>query len=132
MSKAVTIRGTIMWAQLEQPNEMSGKYQVDLCELSDKAVEALEALGIDVKEKDGKGSFITPKSKYPIFAKDADGADLRGVKIGNGSEAVAVIKPYEWQFKGKSGVSPSLNSLTVTALEVYEDEAEAPNIEEAL
>jgi hypothetical protein len=123
-----------MWAQLEQPNDMSGKYQVDLCQLSDAAVENLEAQGITVRTHDDKGSFITCKSKYPIYARDTDGVDLRGIKIGNGSQAVAVVTPFEWKFKGKSGISPSLDKLVITDLEVYEegDSYEAPDFDEAL
>ena len=133
MSKTVTIKATIMWAQLEIPNDMSGKYQVDLCFLSDAAATALDGLGINVRESDEKGSFITCKSKYPIWAKGVDGEDLRGVKVGNGSKAVAKIGAFDWTFKGKSGVSPSLDALTITELEVYEDAtAEAPNLDEAL
>jgi len=122
-----------MWASLEKVDEKSGKYQCDLTHLSDKAVEALEGIGLDVKEKEGKGSFITPKSKHPIYCKDSDGADLRGVPIGSGSEAVVVVKPYEWTFGGKSGVSPSIVGMVITDLCIYEDGNDvAPNLEEAL
>jgi hypothetical protein len=46
MTEAVKIKADVMWAYLVKPNDMSGKYQVDLCNLSDKAVEALESMGI--------------------------------------------------------------------------------------
>lgn len=129
----ITLKGDIMWAQLEDVNEMSGKYQVDLCNLSDNAVDALETLGIQANYKEDRGSFITCKSSRPIYAKGADGESLRGIKIGNGSKAVGVINAYEWTFKGKKGVSPSLNTLVVTDLEVYEaDEGTLPNLDEAL
>ena len=45
------------------------------------------------------------------------------------------IKPYEWKFKGKSGVSPSLDRLVVTELEVYDDadaDVEVFDLDEAL
>ena len=128
---AIQIKADVMWAQLEQLNDMSGKYQVDLCNLSDAAVAALEKKGIDVKFKDDKQSFITCKSKHPIRAKDVDGADLQGVKIGNGSKAVATISTYSWKFKGKEGISPSLNNFVITELETYEADEDG-DIGEAL
>ena len=133
MSK-VTIKGTVMWAQLEKTNEMSGKYQIDLCELSDAAVAALEALEISVNYKEGKGSFITPKSQRTIRAYDTDGSIIDGSVVGNGSEFVATITPYDWNFRGKSGVSPNLGRLVITKLEMYEDgdSGDAPDLDEAL
>jgi hypothetical protein len=58
---------------LNKPNEMSGKFQVDLCNLSDKAVGALEEMGIEVKTKEGKGAYVTCKSTRPIAAYDDGG-----------------------------------------------------------
>lgn len=135
MSEKATLRATVMWAQLEQVNDMSGKYQVDLTNLSDNAVEALEALGIEVGFTEEKQSFITCKSTRPIYASGPDGESLRGVKIGNGSAAVAVVNPYEWKFKGKTGVSPSLKKLVITDLEVYDEDDDGEstvNLDEAL
>ena len=129
---AIQIKADVMWAQPEQVNEMSGKYQVDLCNLSEAAVNALERNGVDVKFKDDKQSYITCKSKHPIRAKDVDGASLEGMKIGNGSKAVANIGFYSWKFKGKEGVSPSLNNFVITELETYEADDDDVNIGEAL
>ena len=129
----LTIKADIMWAQLEEKNDMSGKFQVDLCNLSDNAVEALETVGIEAGYKEDRGSFITCKSSRPIYAKGPDGESLKGIKVGNGSKCVGVVSPYSWTFKGKKGVSASLNQLVITGLEVYEaDDAEAPNLDEAL
>jgi hypothetical protein len=41
------------------------------------------------------------------------------VKVGNGSKAKAVINPYEWKYKNKKGVSPSLRKLVITELIEY-------------
>jgi hypothetical protein len=46
MNEAVKIKADIMWAYLNKPNDMSGKFQVDLCNLSDKAAEALQEHGL--------------------------------------------------------------------------------------
>jgi hypothetical protein len=118
-TQTVKLKADVMWAQLDKVNEMSGKYQVNLCNLSDAAVLALEELGIAVAEKEGQGRFITCKSANPIKAFDADGDEIVGVKVGNGSKAKAVINPYEWKHKNKKGVSPSLRKLVITELIEY-------------
>lgn len=123
----IKIKATINWAYLTQPNDLSDKYQVDLCELSDKAVAALEDMGIEVRAKEDRGHYVTCKSTRPIFAFDKDtGDDISGLGIGNGSEGIAVITPYEWKFKNKSGVSPSLRKLVITNhVPMLEDAGEA-------
>lgn len=118
-SQSVKIKADVMWAQLDRPNELSNKYQVNLCNLSDAAVVALEEMGISVPEKEGQGRYITCKSANPIKAFDNDGVELSGVKIGNGSKAKAIITSYEWKYKNKKGVSPSLRKLVITDLVEY-------------
>jgi hypothetical protein len=118
-TEAVKVKAEIMWAFLNKPNEMSGKFQVDLCNLSDKAVGALEEMGIEVKTKEGKGAYVTCKSTRPIAAYDDGGSLLEGEILGNGSKAAAIITPYEWSFKGKKGVSPSLRKMVITELVPY-------------
>jgi len=130
---AVTIKAVVMWAQLDRVNEMSGKYQVDLTNLSDAAVAALESEGIEPGFTEEKQHFVTCKSQRPIVARDADRAVLTGINIGNGSTAVAVIKPYAWTFKGKKGVSASLEQLVITELVEYEDDdVSTATLDEAL
>lgn len=119
MNEAVKIKADVMWAFLNKPNEMSGKYQIDLCNLSDKAVTALEEMGIEVKTKEDKGAYITCKSTRPIAAYDEGGTMLEGDILGNGSKAVAAVSTYEWAFKGKKGVSPSLKRIVITDLVPY-------------
>lgn len=117
--QSVKLKADVMWAQLDKANEMSGKFQINLCNLSEAAVVALEEMGITVPEKEGQGRYITCKSSIPIKAFDADGVELSGVKIGNGSKAKAIITAYEWKYKNKKGVSPSLKKLVITDLIEY-------------
>lgn len=119
--KPLKIKATVMWAFLDQRNEMSGAYQVDLCDLSKAAVQALTDMGIDVKHKDERGYYITAKSKnYAIEALTPDGGRIpEGVKIGNGSKATAIVSAYSWTFKNKKGVSPSVKKLVITDLIKY-------------
>lgn len=123
MEDRVKIKGDIMWACLDKPNDMSGKYQVDLCQLSDGAVTALEAMGLTCRQKEGKGYFITCKSNNQIKAFDKNGDLLDGVPIGNGSKGIALVGAYSWTFKNKEGVSPSLKKLVIDEIVSYEDDA---------
>lgn len=121
MSNPIKLKAEVMWANLDTRNEMSGKYQVDLCKLSAGATQALRDMGIEVKNKDDKGDYITCKSNNPIRAYDSNGLELDGVSVGNGSKAVAVIGSYAWTFRNKEGVSPSLKKLAITELVSYEE-----------
>jgi len=114
----VKIKCEVFWAQLDKMNDMSGKYQVNLGKLSDKAVEALEAMGLSVNEKEDMGKFIVCKSNSIMRGYDTVN-DLVTEKIGNGSKAKAIIKPYEWTYKNKKGKSPSLVKLVITDLVEY-------------
>ena len=123
-NKRVKIKCDVFWAQLNKKNEMSDAYQVNLCNLSDQAVKALEDMGISVLENKEKkpemGKYITCKSQKPIRAYDEDGQEIDSdVAIGNGSKAKAMITGYEWSYKNKKGVSPSLAKLVVTDLIEY-------------
>lgn len=119
MTDAVKIKADIMWAYLTKPNEMSGKYQVDLCNLSDKATEALQDMGVEVKTKEGKGKYITCKSTRPITIYDDGGSVLDGSVLGNGSKAVALVDAWEWQYQKKKGISPGLKKLVITEFKAY-------------
>lgn len=120
-TQRVKIKADVMWANLDKPNEMSGKYQVDLCNLSDPAVQALESMGLTVRQKEDKGYFITCKSNQPIRPFDKSGDAIEGVAVGNGSKAIAMVGSYAWTWKNKEGVSPSLKKLVIDELVTYED-----------
>ena len=110
------VKADIMWAFLDTPNQMSERYQVDLCNLSPEAIERIESAGIDVKKKDEKGFFIVATSKnYPIKTEMSDGSTINA-KVGNGSKGVAGVKPYKFTFRGKDGVSAGINKLVITDL----------------
>jgi hypothetical protein len=122
MSDKLKLKCDIYWAQLNRKNEMADAYTVDLCNLSDKAVAALEDMGISVQEnaekKPEQGKYITCKSQKPIKAFDTDGVDIVE-DIGNGSKAICMVGSYAWTYKNKKGVSPSLVKLVITDLVEY-------------
>ena len=134
MTKPVTIKATVFWAELNKRNQFSDKYQVVLGELSKPAAVALEEMGIEVKDKgDEKGLHIVTKSNYPIPAYTDEGGVIDDrTLIGNGSKAVASIGYYDWNFKGNSGRSPTVNRLVVTDLLAYSDDGGDVDVSEAL
>lgn len=121
-TKIVPVAATIYWPFLNKVNEMSGKYQVDLAQLSDAAVEALTMMGLDVRNKgDDRGNFITAKSQYPIevsFAKHIDSIDPS--MIGNDTKATVALSAYSWKYMGKQGVSPSIKKLLITEVAIHD------------
>ena len=132
--KKLKVQATIMWAFLDRPNELSGKYQVDLCNLSKEAVKALTNVGINVRKKEEqpeKGFFVTAKStKYAIKTVDLEGNPITGVKIANGSKGVALIAPYEHPYQKKTGMGVGIDKLVITDLKIYESDAVDVNDDE--
>ena len=122
MSDKLKIKADVYWASLNRKNEMADAYMVDLCNLSDKAVAALEEMGISVQEnlekKPEQGKYITCKSQRPIKAFDTDNEEIVE-DIGNGSKAICMVGSYPWTYKNKKGVSPSLTKLVITDLVEY-------------
>jgi hypothetical protein len=122
--KPVKVQAEIMWAFLDTPNQLSGKYQVDLCNLSKEAIQTIESMGCNVRKKADqpeKGFFITAKSaNKPIKAFDVNKQPIEG-KIANGSKCVALLKPYTYEAgRGyKAGVSMGVEELMVTDLKLY-------------
>jgi hypothetical protein len=131
----VKIKADVYWAQLNKINDMSGKYQVNLCNLSDQAATALEEIGVSVQEDPEKkaemGKYITCKSNKPIRAYDTDGEEI-DMLIGNKSQCKALVSSYEWSYKNKKGKSPSLLKLVITDLVEFAGGNEMSADEEAL
>ncbi len=118
------IRGTSMWARVleGQPNNLSNKYQVDVCNLSSEVVKQLESFGVPIKNDEERGSYVTAKAIRPPKVMDASKRLWDDTVIGNGSTIKISAKPYDWTYKGKSGVSLGLNQLMVVNLVEYEME----------
>jgi hypothetical protein len=127
LEKPIKVEAEVQWAFFNKKNEMSGKFQVDLTNLSDNAVQALTDAGLEPRsreDKPEKGWFITAKSNYEIKPVDKNGNEITDI-VGNGSKAIALIKPYEWSWKNKKGVSPSLVKIIINDLKVYNSEETA-------
>ena len=112
----------LYWPSLYTVNPTSNKFQVDLVNLNAKQVEKLEGLGVEVKSKDDERGFsITCKSNYEIVPYDSNGDALeRNIKVGNGSRASVMVKPYAWKGPtGNKGVSIGISKLVITDLKKY-------------
>jgi hypothetical protein len=118
----LTLKGTLYWVERNKLNKFSDKYQIVLGNLSDKAVEALDNMGIAAANKgDEKDYFITMKSKNPMRVTDEQGVEYdHDIMIGNGSEAVCVVGYYDWSVG--TGRSPSMIKCKVTKLIEYVDD----------
>lgn len=136
LNKPIPVKVDLFWAFLNEPNKMSEKYQVDLCNLSKEAVKKLMDIGVDVKNDERKpdqGFYVTAKSKlYPILAVDPNGSKI-DVKVANGSKGVAFIKPYEYTFKGKKAMGVGVSKIVIQDLVAYEkDDVTAESLDEAV
>jgi hypothetical protein len=133
------IKGVAFWASLSQVNSMSGKYQMDIGRLDADSIKALIAAGVtirtDMKTNEGepgwKGQFITAKSETAVKVVDARGSPLPDkIGIGNGSLVNVAVRPYEWLFKGKAGISAGLQKVQVIKLVAYQPEDDFEVIED--
>ena len=130
--KPVKLTAEIKWAFFDKVSEMSGKYQVDLTNLSEQAVKALEAIGVTVRKREDKpenGWYVTVKSNNPIKPVDEKGNSINAI-VANGSKATALVSAYNWTWKNKSGVSPSLMKIVITDLKEYKPEGGVDSLED--
>ena len=122
--KPVKISGQLFWSNWMSElntkfNEDNKKYECTFAALSDKAVEALEGLGVKIKEKDAMGKYIVAKSTFPFEPVDEDGNPVDIKKIGNGTKAIAIVSSYRHKMSAKYGAAPSIRKLIITELKVY-------------
>jgi len=131
------ISGTAYWAAITNPNttfDSDGVWCVDVADLDKKALDLIKKDGLSIKNKgDARGDFITIKRK--VRRKDGslnrapdlvDGQKrtMTNTLIGNGSKVNVHYTTYEWEFKGRQGVSADLRAVQVTELVPYNTEAD--------
>ena len=117
------INAVLYWPNLTQVNGMSGKYQVDLSQLSPSATAWLSDSGIKVNNKgDERGDYITAKSGYEIPAVDAEGNPIEAM-VGNGTQATVRLAIVEGKHpKFGAWTIASIKKLIVNNLVEYEAE----------
>lgn len=129
----VVLEGKVQWAKLHKPDDMSGKYQVDLIldKDSKKQLEDLDILKhVTIKDKDGKEKYDSPAirlksgEEYPPTIVDTDNMPFNDM-IGNGSKMrfVANIKKYD--YKGQKGLSCWLTKGLLLELEEIENNVDS-------
>ena len=123
-----------MFPSLTKLNEITGKYQVNIANMSNGDKKKLEEVGIVPKhgknkinakgESDPKpewGWYIVAKSNRPPRVTNGDLTEMAPEeidRIGTDSKGTVVINAYEWDHKpsGKSGVGCGLNILQVSTM----------------
>ena len=132
------LKGSAYWASIVSPNttfDSDGVWSVDVGNLDKKNLEIAKDDGLEIKNKgDDRGDFVTIKrrvrrkdggmNKAPEV-KDAQKRTMINTLIGNGSEVNVLYSTYEWEFKGRSGVSADLRAIQVTNLIPYNVDADA-------
>lgn len=115
----------LQWACLNHTNDLSGKYQVDLVNLTEENQNKLLSLGpVRLRTRDDKpekGTFITAKSIHPILSVDASGAPVTA-KVANGSRGNVVCSVFAFKRKSPDGQTHGLSiaKLIVTDLKEFE------------
>ena len=127
--RQVQITGKLKWANLAKTNDMSGKFQVDVTELSAADVKALKSIGIvarDGKDKEKPdpeaGMYITPKAGRMVTVVDSklNPLSLSDIEsIGNGTLAQVSVRAYDYTYKGKSGVGAGLQGVKIKEMVEY-------------
>lgn len=111
-------------------NEDNDKYECTIGNLSDKAADSLEELGIKIKEKDNMGKYVVGKSKYVFEPVDKEGNKVDVASIGNGTKAIALVSSYRHKMSSKFGAAPSIQKLIITELVTYNPEGGADEEED--
>ena len=132
------IKGNAYWASIVSPNttfDSDGVWSIDVGNLDKKNLEVAKNDGLEIKNKgDDRGDFVTVKRKVrrkdgsmnkAPEVKDAQKRTMINTLIGNGSEVNVLYSTYEWEFKGRSGVSADLRAIQVTNLVPYNVDADA-------
>mgnify|MGYP001473514525 CR=1 FL=1 len=113
----------LYWPFLYERNQLSNKFQVDLSNLTDEQIEKIEASGVSLRNKqDDRNAFVTCKSsKYEITPYNKNGEVIPAeVKVGNGSRANLMVKPYAWKSPtGQKGISLGIVKMVITDLNEY-------------
>ena len=131
------ITGTAYWAAITNPNttfDSDGIWSIDVANLDKKNLEMVKKDGLAIKNKgDDRGDFVTVKRR--VRRKDGslnrapdlvDGQKrtMTNTLIGNGTKVNVHYTTYEWEFKGRAGVSADLRAVQVVELIPYNTEAD--------
>ena len=131
------ISGNAYWAAITNPNttfDADGVWTVDVTNLDKKNLDIVKKDGLAVKNKgDDREDFVTVKrrgrrkdgslNRAPDLV-DGQKRTMTNTLIGNGSKINVHYTTYEWEFKGRAGVSADLRAVQVTDLIPYNTESD--------
>ena len=128
--KYITVKDcTLYWAYLHKVSDRSGKYQVNLCNLSKGDAMALKEAGLTVHEGKEKGhaeygSFIVAKtvaSNGPVQVVDSKrNTIVDATNVGNGTKAnVNIVAYWHADYGNGEGVGCGLQNVQVIELVEY-------------
>lgn len=129
-----TVTGRVFWAHVRKPNDLSGKYQLDLS-IDDATAKKIKDAGITPKKEEknlgtenDRGTYVTltrsatNKEGMPMPPPVLDGKKNPvpdNIMIGNGSVVNVVTHVYDWTFKNKKGKSLGLDAIQIKSLVEY-------------
>lgn len=127
--KFVDIEATAYWSCLDHKNPMSKKFSMDLCNLTDEAIEKIQSLEMPnaspptIRNRDDEREFfISITSNFPIGlskakleegATAADIPGMKGPKLGNGSLVRARLRPYVTEYQKKKFTKVGISQLAI-------------------
>lgn len=122
------IKGTLWYAHVKERDTKgefpTNKYKVELS-VSDTTKQALEELGVLVKNKDNeKGDYVIMKTDYQPQVVGVDGTQLTEVPmIGNGSIATVTVSTYKNKAAQGGKVCLGFSKVELETFVPYETEA---------
>lgn len=129
-NKLMLVRGIAQWAHVQKPDDRfpPAKYSITVHVDEDMAKELRDA-GLRVKKEGDKNVFKVKRNVLRVDGSEAGKPNVVDAKtepfndlIGNGSEVMVQIKPYEYSNNFGSGVSADLVGVQVLKLIPYEGE----------
>lgn len=122
------VKGIAKWAHIQKPDDRfpPAKYSITL-EVEDDTAKELRDAGLRVKKENDKNVFKVKRNVLRVDGTEAGQPAVVDAKtepfndlIGNGSEVIVQIRPYEYNNNFGSGVSADLVGVQVVTLVPYE------------
>lgn len=122
------VRGIAQWAHIQKPDDRfpPAKYSITL-QVDDDTAKELRDAGLRVKKENNQNVFKVKRNVLRVDGTEAGKPTVVDAKtepfnelIGNGSDVMVQIRPYEYNNNFGSGVSADLVGVQVLELVPYE------------
>lgn len=129
-NKLMLVKGKAMWAHVQTPDDRfpPAKYSITV-EVDDDQAKELRDTGLRVKKENDKNIFKVKRNVLKVDGSEAGKPNVVDAAtepfndlIGNGSEVIVQIRPYEYSNNFGSGMSADLVGVQVVDLVPYEGE----------